>query len=96
MGLKSKRFAKRIRIRSYISKKGIGMIIGIKLSPWELRIYIAGIDIINGIISLMIPTKRKRILLNFPMNKRKISSKKKNLKKQYSNRYISAVKNLIV
>ncbi|GAH08821.1 unnamed protein product, partial [marine sediment metagenome] len=45
----------------------LGSIIGIKLSPWEFRMYIAGMDIINGIISLMIPTKIKRILLNFPM-----------------------------
>ncbi len=44
------------------------MMIVIKLSPCELRIYIAGIDIINGINSLMIPTRKKRILLNFPLN----------------------------
>jgi len=69
--------------------------IGIKLSPWELSINVAGIEINNGIISLMIPTKIKRILLNFPMKNRKISSKKKNLKKQYSIRYKRPMKNLI-
>jgi hypothetical protein len=36
--------------------------IGIKLSPWELSMKKAGSDIINGMISLMIPTKIKRIL----------------------------------
>jgi hypothetical protein len=61
--------------------------IGIKLSPWELRINDAGIDIINGINSLMIPTKIKSFLLNFPMKNKKTAGRKRILKKQYSKRY---------
>jgi len=57
--------------------------IGVRFSPCELRISIAGMDNIKGINSLIKPIKKKRILLNFPKKNRKISSRKNNLKKQY-------------
>ena len=60
---------------------GIGKMILIKLSPCELRINNAGIDISKGINSLIIPTKIKRFLLNFPVSRRQTSTKKISLKK---------------
>ena len=87
-GFRSKYFTKKTKIKSNINKKGIGQTIVIRFSPCSLRISDAGMDIINGINSLMMPTRMKRILLNFPMNNRIISSRKKNLKKEYSMRSI--------
>ena len=69
--------------------------IGVRFSPCELRISIAGMDNIKGINSLIKPIKKKRILLNFPKKNRKISSRKNNLKKQYIKKNWNALKNLI-
>lgn len=59
------RFARMTKIKSKINKNGIGKTIGIKLSPWELSMYIAGMDIINGINSLIIFIVKYLILYCF-------------------------------
>ena len=69
---------------SKISRKGIGKIIGCRLSPCSFRINILGMASVKGIISLVIPIQRNRVLLYFPLSNRKTSNRKKSLKKQYS------------
>jgi len=78
------RFAERIKIIPKTVKKGIGKMIGYMFSPCEFRIDIPRMDNVKGIISLIMPIARNRVLLYFPVSSRKTSNRKKSLKKQNS------------